>query len=105
MVSFVQDEVIDVEFLSWPLRGARRSMRFTAEGSGTRVVEINEWSPPRIVRSAVQNRAEDQQSLFDQKLDNSKRIIEAVYAARGAESFVDGVFADAEPLGIKPVVD
>lgn len=98
------ESLIEDEFLSWPLRGARRILELSPSGPGTRVTEINAWTPPRFVRSAVQNRTEEQQQLFDQKLDNGKRLIEAAYALRGGLAFADGIFADAEALGVEPVV-
>lgn len=103
-VRLVPSLVIEDEFLSWPLRGARRTLELEARTGGTWVREINAWTPPRFVRSAVENRAEDQQELFDQKLDNGRRFIEAAYAARGELAFEEGIFEDAERLGIEPVV-
>jgi len=103
-VRLVPERLIEDEFLSWPLRGARRTLELTAEGAGTRVVEINAWTPPRFVRTAVQNRTEEQQSLFDQKLENGRQLIEAAYELRGELAFTDGVFHDAERLGVSPVV-
>lgn len=98
------DTLIEDEFLSWPLRGARRTLCLAPHGTGTRVSEINEWTPPRFVRSAVQHRYEDQQRLFDQKLENGRRLIEAAYALRGELAFTQGIFGDAEALGVSPVV-
>lgn len=98
------DLVIEDEFLSWPLRGARRTLQFAPSGTGTRVTETNAWTPPRFVRTAVQNRTSEQQGLFDQKLDNGRKLIEAAFGLRGELAFTDGIFADAEALGVSPVV-
>jgi len=105
-VRLVPAAMVEDEFLSWPLRGARRTLRMKAVGDGqtTEVVEVNHWEPPWFARAAVKERSGEQQQLFDMKLDNAKRIIEAVYAARGAEAFRAGVFEDAAALGIAPVV-
>lgn len=104
-VRLVPHAMVEDEFLSWPLRGARRTLRMTPQGDGaTEVVEINHWEPPWFARAAVKERSEEQQHLFDRKLDNAKRIIEAVYQARGADAFREGIFEDTSALGIAPVV-
>jgi hypothetical protein len=105
-VRMVPGQVVEDEFLSWPLRGARRVLRMTPQGGGqaTAVVELNHWEPPWFARAAVKERSGEQQQLFDMKLENAKRIIEAVYKARGEDAFQVGIFEDASALGIAPVV-
>lgn len=103
-VRFEPDALLEDEFVSWPLRGARRTLRFVAETEGTRVTETNVWTPPRFARTAVQNRSDEQQNLFDRKLENGKNLIEAVFSARGNDSFRGGIFEDARALGVEPVV-
>ncbi len=103
-VRLESDELLEDEFVSWPLRGAKRTLRFETMGSGTQVTETNVWTPPRFARTAVKNRTDEQQELFDRKLENGKVLIEAVYAARGEQAFSTGIIEDAQALSIDPVV-
>ena len=101
----VPDRLLEDQFISWPLRGAARTLHFeSAEAECTRVTETNAWEPPWFARSAVKERSDEQQWLFDQKLENGRRIVEAAYEASGDAAFSEGIFSEAEALGIDPVV-
>ncbi len=103
-VQMQTDVLLEDEFVSWPLRGAKRTLEFEATGTATRVREINIWTPPRFVRQAVKSRSDEQQGLCDQKMDNGKRLVEAAFKARGDLAFTDGVIEEAQALGVQPVV-
>ena len=102
--------IVDV-FSSWPLDGARRTLRFFPDGPAgpgsdaevcaTRVVEEDEWRPPLLVRPLVDKRLEQQRSLFEEKLNNARRIIETVYPLLGPEAFSDGVVEPARKVGFE----
>lgn len=99
------DCIVDV-FQSWPLRGARRVLRFRAEAHGehmrTLLTEETEWSPPTLVRRLVDKRLEQQRQQFQEKLENAKIVVERVYEALGEEAFDHGVLEAAARVGIRP---
>lgn len=103
-VQMEAEALLEDEFISWPLRGAKRTLRFESTDTATRVCETNIWTPPRFVRQAVKSRTDEQQELFDQKLINGKELIEAAFQARGELAFTDGVIEEAQALGVQPVV-
>ncbi|MCB9655332.1 MAG: hypothetical protein H6729_14530 [Deltaproteobacteria bacterium] len=96
----------ELEFMSWPLRGALHVHRLDAlDGEGaTRVTEIDEWKPPWYLRRIVDRNLDSQRALFQEKLENAKRLIERVYEARGATAFANGIHEDAEAVGVEPMV-
>ncbi|MBK8014935.1 MAG: hypothetical protein IPK13_26760 [Deltaproteobacteria bacterium] len=96
----------ELEFTSWPLRGAVHLHRLEAlEGDeATRVTDVEEWRPPWYLRPIVDRKLESQHALFQEKLENAKRLIERVYEARGAASFTTGIHGDARAVGIDPIV-
>jgi ligand-binding SRPBCC domain-containing protein len=97
---------IEDEFLNWPLKGARHVQSFVPEDEkrSTLVTDLNRWDPPWYARSAVKKHEWEQTSFFQEKLDNAKRVIEAVYRERGDGAFVEGIGAEAAALGIAPVI-
>jgi len=100
------DRAYEDEFTSWPLKGARHVQTFEPrrQGAATEVVDTNHWVPPWYARSVVARHIDDQRRLFAVKLSKAKTLIEQVYALKGSEAFSDGIFDDAEAVGIRPVV-
>lgn len=109
------ETIVDV-FNSWPLEGARRTLRFVSasepaasEDTGdmvgapqTLVVEEDVWRPPFFVRPLVDKRLEQQRDLFQEKLDRAADIIERAYLAAGPEVFTEGVVAPIRRYGLLP---
>lgn len=97
-------ECIEDVFLTWPMQGARRVLRFAPVPGPDRLlhtslVEIDEWRPPFFVRALVDKRLEQQRALFDEKLRRAKAIIERAHDAHGPEVFSGGVLEPARALG------
>jgi ligand-binding SRPBCC domain-containing protein len=94
------------ELLTWPVEGARHAQRFVPENGGraTRVIDAIEWSPPWYARALIARHEAEQRRCFEEKLENARRLVEAVVARRGAAAFEGGVFADAADAGFAPVV-
>ncbi len=93
-------------FTSWPLKGARHVQTFEPAhyGAATEVVDINYWEPPWYARAVVARHLDDQARLFSEKLGNAKRLVEQVFDVKGPDAFVDGIFDDAELVGVAPLI-
>ena len=93
-------------FTTWPLKGARHIQTFEPahHGAATEVVDTNYWEPPWYARAVVARHIDDQQRLFTDKLRNAKRLIEQVFELKGPDAFVDGIFRDAELVGVMPLI-
>lgn len=99
------DRFLEDEFLSWPVKGARHTVRLVDGNNGETVIEDEiTWDPPWYLRRAIDRYLDEQRKFFEERQANAKRIIEAVYSARGGDAFLEGIFPDAERLGIVPVV-
>lgn len=92
--------LIEDVFITWPLHGAKRVLRFERSGTGTRIIEEDDWHPPFYVRSMVAKRVESQRALFQEKLDRAAEVVSKAYAARGSRVFAGGVLEPATNLGI-----
>jgi ligand-binding SRPBCC domain-containing protein len=100
------DRFLEDEFLSWPVKGARHTVRLEPGKNGETLLEdVITWEPPWYLRRTIERYLAEQQKFFEERQAKAKQIIEAVYAARGGEAFVEGIFPDAERVGIAPVVD
>jgi ligand-binding SRPBCC domain-containing protein len=96
---------LEDEFLSWPVKGARHTVRFEPGPNGSTVLEdVIAWDAPWYLRRAIDRYLDEQQKFFEERQANAKKIIEAVFAARGAEAFREGISSDAESVGIEAVV-
>lgn len=101
-------EHIAFVFSSWPLDGARRTLRFSPgepseDGTPlTWVDEEDEWRPPFLIRPLVERRLQDQKQVFQKRLELAARIIGDAYAAFGGEVFAAGVLEPARALGFVP---
>ncbi len=106
-VRFEPDHLMEDEFVSWPLRGARHTQTFEPVGSGqqTKIESVTRWEVPWYLKKVLEPREDEQRAFFAERLENAKQIIEAVYAIRGDDAFLDGIFADAERIGAKPVIN
>ncbi|MEM7676020.1 MAG: hypothetical protein AAF449_08455 [Myxococcota bacterium] len=100
------DRAYEDEFISWPLKGARHVQTFEPmrRGAATEVVDTNHWVPPWYARPVVARHIDEQRHLFAVKLGKAKALIEQVYALKGPEAFSDGIFTDAETVGVSPIV-
>jgi len=105
-VKLETDRFLEDEFISWPVKGARHTVQLkpSPEGRETELEDAITWDPPWYLRRVLERYVEEQKKLFEERQSNAKRIIEAVYAARGADAFREGIFPDAERVGIVPVV-
>ncbi len=94
------------EFTSWPLKGARHMQTFepARSGAATEVVDTNLWEPPWYARSVVARHIDDQRHHFASKLRNAKQVVEQVFDVKGPDAFAEGIFDDAETVGIEPMV-
>lgn len=96
--------LIEDEFLSWPLKGARRVLALEPQGAQTRVCESNVWDPPWYARGMVEKHEAEQRQFFVAKLNHAKQVIEAVYGVCGADAFLHGVLPDAVRAGLPLMV-
>jgi ligand-binding SRPBCC domain-containing protein len=105
-VRLEDERFIEDEFLTWPVKGARHTVRLepSAGGTSTSLEDVIVWDAPWYLRRVLERYVDEQRRFFEERQANAKRIIEAVYAARGADAFRDGIFADAASVGIEPVV-
>ena len=94
------------EFVSWPLKGARHRQTFepARNGAATEVVDTNHWEPPWYARAVVARHIDDQSALFTRKLTKAKELVERVFDIKGPDAFVEGIFDDAEIVGVAPLV-
>ena len=94
------------EFMSWPLKGARHVQTFepARNGAATEVLDMNYWEPPWYARSVVARHLDDQRHHFASKLQNAKQLVEQVFDVKGPDAFAEGIFDDAEMVGISPQV-
>jgi hypothetical protein len=106
-VRFEADRLMEDEFVSWPLRGARHTQTFEPVEGGrkTRVESMTIWDVPWYLKKVLEPREVEQRTFFAERLANAKQIIEAVFAIRGDDAFVAGIFADADRIGARPVID
>lgn len=105
-VLFEPDRLIEDEFVSFPLRGARHRQILEPEDGGLRTLvrSVSRWEPPWYLRKLVERKELQQRQFFEERLANAMRLIEAVHALRGAESFGQGIAADAAAVGAVAVV-
>ncbi len=94
------------EFVSWPLKGARHRQTFepAKNGAATVVVDTNLWDPPWYARGVVVRQLDHQRALFGRKLRKAKDLVEQVFDVKGPDAFAEGIFDDAELVGIAPFV-
>lgn len=100
----VDSALYEDEFLTWPVKGGRHLQTFEPEGERTLITESHAWSPPWYARAIVAKKRQEQTEVFQERLENGKRIIEAVYRLRGDEAFREGIFQDCEAAGIMPII-
>lgn len=98
------DRLIEDEFLSWPLKGARHVQALEPQngGSATKVANITTWEPPWYLRVMIERYESQQRQFFIERQHNAKRLIEAVYRARGDQAFSDGILDDVTLIGASP---
>lgn len=98
------DRFVEDEFLSWPVKGARHTVSLRNQNGLTTVEDSISWDPPWFLRRVLDRYIDEQKRFFEERQAKAKTMIEAVYALRGAESFREGIFPEAERAGIEPVV-
>jgi hypothetical protein len=103
-IRYELDRVFEDECLTFPVKGAIRQVTFTAERSGTRVVDMNHWDEPWYARTLVAKHVESQRDYFVERLKNAKRVVEAAFVARGDSVFSRGVATELRELEVAPVI-
>ena len=103
-VKVVENALYEDEFLTWPVKGGIHLVTFQAKNGATLVTDANIWSPPWYARAIVAKNRDQQTAVFQQRLGNAKRIVEAVYGVKGDRAFLEGIFGDATEAGFSPTV-
>ncbi len=98
------DRFLEDEFVSWPVKGARHTVTLREKDGGTVVEDVITWDPPWFLRRVLDRYIDEQRRFFEERQAKAKTMIEAVYVLRGAESFREGIFPEAELAGIEAVV-